>query len=180
MKQSRSLIIVFIALILFSAFIRVGLYPYTFSPIIALALFGGSVIQDKKFSFALPLLAMFLSDILFEIFNVADGFWGLEQVGGYAIFAIITLLGTNIKKITVLNVAGYSVASSLIFFFLSNSNVWIFDRGYYARSFSGYIDCLYKGLPFLTNGLAADLFYSALFFGGYVFVRKYATHKSVA
>jgi hypothetical protein len=181
MKQSRSLYIVFIALILFSAFIRVGLYPRNFSPMIALALFGGSVIGDKKFSFALPILAMFLSDLLFEIFNVANGFWGWGQLVNYGLLALITVLGFSLKKINVVNVVGYAVASAVLFFLLSNASVWVFDNGqYYARSFSGLIDCIVRGLPFLQNGLAADVFYSAVFFGGYVFVRKYLTQKSIA
>jgi len=180
MKQPISLVFVATIIILLAALSRVALYPTNFSPMIAMALFGGAVIKDKKFAFAFPLLAMFLSDLLFEVLNIANGFWGWGQLIGYGIFAAITIFGFTLKKINVLNVAGYSIASSLIFFLLSNSSVWIFDKSYYAKSFSGLMDCIAAGIPFLKNGLAADLFYSVLFFGGYLLMKKYVINKAIA
>lgn len=178
MKQQRSLIIVSAFIILLAALSRVALYPMNFSPMIALALFGGAVINDKKFAFALPLLAMFLSDFLFEILNIANGFWGWGQLIGYGLLAVITIFGFSLKKINVFNVIGYSIASSLIFFLLSNSSVWIFDTTYYARSLSGLMDCIAAGIPFLKNGLVTDLFYSGVFFGGYVLAKRFVVDNA--
>jgi hypothetical protein len=143
-------------------------------------LFGGAVIKDKKLAFALPLLAMFLSDFIFEVTNIATGFWGWGQLVGYGILALITFFGFKLKKINVQNVTGFSIASSLIFFFLSNTSVWIFDTTTYAQNFSGWINCLAAGIPFLKHGLASDLVYSGLFFGVYVLLEKYAFKKVVA
>ena len=132
----------------------------------------------------MPVLSMFLADALFEISGVAKGFWGWGQLAGYGILALITVLGFYLKKITVLNVAGFSIASTLIFFFLSNSSFFLIDNNVYhtyANSFSGYMDCLAAGVPFLKNNLIADLLYSAVFFGGYVLLEKYAlNNKAVA
>ena len=97
-------------MILAAALSRIAFYPLNFSPVIAMALFSGSVIKDKKLAFALPLLAMFISDILFEVTNIAVGFWGWGQLVGYGIFALITVFGFNLKKINPLNVAGFSIA----------------------------------------------------------------------
>jgi hypothetical protein len=180
MKQRTILVLIAFVLILAAALSRLAFYPLNFSPVIAMALFGGAIIKDKKLAFTLPLLAMFISDLLFEVTHIAPGFWGWGQLVGYGILALITVVGFNLKKISVLNVAGFSLVSSLIFFFLSNSSVWMFDKSYYAQNFSGWMDCLAAGIPFLKNGIAADLTYSAIFFWGYVLLEKYAFKKAVA
>ncbi len=180
MKQSTSILLIVIVMILAAALSRVAFYPLNFSPVIAMALFGGAVIRDKKLAFALPLFAMFLSDLLFEVTNIATGFWGWGQLAGYGILALVTIFGFNMKKINVRNVAGFSIISSLLFYLLSNTSVWIFDSTTYAANFSGWVNCLAAGIPFLKNGLAADLVYSALFFGGYVLLEKYTFKKALA
>jgi len=179
-KQDTLLVIIAVLMIIGAALSRVFFYPLNYSPVIAMALFGGSVISNKKLAFALPLFAMLLADILFEVFNIATGFWGWGQLIGYGIFAVITLLGFRLKKISVLNVAGFSVISSLIFFFLSNSAFWLIDnRVYqlYTQDLTGYFNSLIGGLPFLEKGLFVDLAYSALFFGGYVLLQKFAVKR---
>ena len=166
----RSILWVSIVLVVFAALTRILLYPNNFSPIIALALFSGACLPDKRYSFALPLMAMFVSDILFEVLNIAPGFWGSGQVVNYLILLVVTLFGTSIKKISFLPVATATLTSSFIFFLLSNSSVWIFDHSYYTPSFSGWLDCIIAGIPFLKNGIFADLFYAAIFFGSYYFI----------
>lgn len=159
-----------LALVVFTALTRVMLYPFNFSPVIALALFGGACIPDKRLGFFLPVLAMFVSDLVFEFFNIAPGFWGWTQLVHYGLFVLIAFLGSFIGKPGVAKVIGASLASSLLFFFISNSLVWFADTSYYANDFSGWMTCLAAGLPFLKNGLLADLLYSGLFFGGYVLI----------
>ena len=183
MKQNKTMVLVAVLMIVLAAVSRVVFYQqeFYFSPVIAMALFSGAVIKDKKLAFVMPIVSMFIADALFELSGIAPGFWGWGQLVGYGILALITLFGFYLKKINVLNVAGFSIASSLIFFFLSNSSVWILDNSsYYAKTFSGYMDCLAAGVPFLRTGLAADLVYSAIFFGGYVLLGKTTTDRAVA
>lgn len=178
-KQDTSLVLIAVLMIIAAALSRVFFYPVNYSPVIAMALFGGSVIKNKNIAFALPLFAMLLSDIMFEVFNVAQGFWGWGQVIGYGILAVITILGFKLRKINVVNVLGFSIASSLIFFFLSNSSVWLFDATTYSRNAAGYINCLAAGLPFLEKGLIVDAAFSAIFFGGFVLLERFAFRKAV-
>lgn len=176
-KQQTSSIIIASLLVVIAAVSRVILYPHNFSPVIGMAIFAGAVIKDKRLAFILPLAAMLLSDIMFEVFNIAPGFWGWGQLIGYSILALITAFAFTMKNINVLNVVGYSVASSLIFFLLSNGSVWLLDKTYYAQNFSGLMDCLAAGVPFLKNGLIADLTYSVVLFGSYYLMQKYAFGK---
>lgn len=180
MKQSTIMILVATGVILLSAVSRVVFYPYNFSPEIAMALFSGAVIKDKRLVFIMPLMSMFLADVLFEVTGIAQGFWGWGQLVGYGTLMLIALLGTNLKKINVISVIGFSIASSLLFFFISNGSVWFLSPSYYARTFSGFMDCLAAGIPFLKNNIMADLVFSGVFFCGYAFLQKYAFNKSVA
>jgi hypothetical protein len=85
------------------------------------------------------------------------------------------------KKISPLRVAGYSVASTLLFFFLSNTNCFFFDTfNSYGAGFQGWATCLAAGIPFVKNGLAVDLGFSALLFGTYTLVNKFYFEKAAA
>jgi hypothetical protein len=179
-KQSTSSLVIAVLLIIIAAISRVVMYPDNFSPIIGMAIFGGAVIRDKRLAFALPLFAMVLSDVMFEVFNITTGFWGWGQLVGYGILALITVLAFTMKKINVLTVAGYSIGASLLFFFLSNSAFFVFDNPIYKlypQNFGGYIDSLVGGLPFLKTGLVADLVYSTILFGAYFLMQKFAFSK---
>jgi hypothetical protein len=182
-KQNFSLVIIAALLIVAAAFSRLILYPFNYSPIIGMALFGGSVISNKRLAFALPLIAMFLSDVLFEAFKIAPGFWGWGQLLHYGIYALITVMGFGLKRINVLNVAGFSIAASIVFFLLSNSVFFLTDNPIYhlyPNNAAGYVDCLIGGLPFLKNGLLTDLVYSSLLFGGYYLMEKRVFSKATA
>ncbi len=175
-----SLLIIAILMILVAAISRLVLYPYNFSPIIGMALFSGAVIKDKKLAFLMPLLAMFISDVLFEVFKVAPGFWGWGQILHYGLYALITCFGFLLKKINVANVIVFSVLSTAGFYLLSNSISFFVDLQvyhYYAHSFGGYIDCMYAGLPFMEKGLFVDLGYCAILFGGYYWMEKEVFNK---
>jgi hypothetical protein len=181
-KQSTSSLLIASLLIVIAAVSRVIMYPDNFSPIIGMAIFAGAVIKDRRLAFALPILAMFLSDVLFEVFNIAPGFWGWGQLVGYGILAFITVIAFSMKKISVLSVAGYSIGSSLLFFFLSNSAFFVFDNPIYhtyTQDFNGYINTLIGGLPFLRTGILADLVYSTILFGAYYLTQKYAFSKKL-
>jgi hypothetical protein len=181
-QQKTYSIIIAVLLILIAAISRVVLYPHNFSPIVGMAVFSGAIIKDKRLAFALPLLSMFLSDVLFEVFHIAPGFWGWGQLFGYGILALITVIAFSLKKISVLNVAGYSIMSSVIFFLLSNTGFFIFDNPVYhtyLQNFTGYIDCLIGGLPFFKTSVVADLVYSGVLFGGYYLLNKSWARKTV-
>jgi hypothetical protein len=179
MKQIKLDLLIAAALIVFAAVLKVVTYPHTLSPIIAIALFSGAVISDKKLSFFMPLLAMFASDIILEIFSIAPGFYGMEQVGNYAALLFITLLGFAMKKINVISVVGFSLGASILFYLLSNTNTFLFDTfNSYENSFSGYISCMTAGIPFIK--FIPDLAFSIILFGAHALLFKTAAKKATA
>ena len=67
MRFNKQIFLALVIMIITSAFYRVlpG-RPYGFAPQIAIALFGGSLfVRQKQFAFLLPIVSMFISDVLY-------------------------------------------------------------------------------------------------------------------
>jgi hypothetical protein len=182
-QQNKTSILIAVLLVVAAAISRVILYPHNFSPMIGMALFAGATFADKRLAFALPLFSMLLSDIMFEAFNIAQGFWGWGQLVGYGIFALITVFAFTLKKVNVLNVIGYSLISSVIFFVLSNLSFFLIDNKIYhtyTQDFSGFVYCYIGAWPFFKTGVVTDLIYSGVLFGAYYGIQNFAVKRSVA
>ncbi len=104
----------------------------------------------------------------------------------YVSMAIIVWMGTMIKKPAVCNVLLASVASSILFFIVTNFGSWAADAyGLYADDFSGLIASYTAALPFAaneilpgpvsfaTNGFYSDLIYNGVLFGCYALAKQY-------
>lgn len=179
-KQNTTQFIIAVLLILIAAISRVIMYPDNFSPIIGMAIFAGATLKDKRLAFILPIFSMLLSDIMFEVFNIAPGFWGWGQLVGYGILALITIIAFNLKKVNVKNVIGYSLMSSVIFYVLSNLSFFLIDNPVYhtyTQDSNGFMQCYIQALPFLRTSLVADLVYSGILFGTYYAITSIVAKK---
>jgi hypothetical protein len=67
--------------------------------------------------------------------------------------------------VTVLRVAGAALASSILFFLVSNFGTWLMS-GMYPHDSAGLTACYVAAIPFFQNTVAGDLFYATLLFGG--------------
>lgn len=134
-------------------------HPPNFSPVAALALFGGASFAGKRAAFLVPLLGLFLSDIVL-------GFYAITPVV-YGSFALIAGLGLWLRRRrSVSRIAIAAVASALLFFAVTNLGVWALDN-LYPKTWAGLADCYLAAIPFFRNTLASGLLYSALLFGGF-------------
>lgn len=139
-------------------------HPPNFSPLAALALFGGASFASKRAALLVPLLALALSDLVL-------GFYAITPVV-YGSFALITCLGFRMRRRkTFLRVAFAAIASALLFFILTNSGVWVLEN-LYPKTGAGLADCFVAAIPFFRNTLASNLVYSALLFGGLALAEK--------
>ncbi len=176
MKQDKSTIILASLLVIIAAISRVVMYPDNFSPIIGMAIFAGAVFTDKRLAFVLPVVAMLLSDVMFEAFNITTGFWGWGQLVGYGILVLITFIAFSMKKHKPGYILAFSVGSSLIFFILSNLSFFLIDNRIYqlyTQDAQGLMNCYVAALPFLKTGIIADLVYSFVLFGSFHLLRNY-------
>ncbi|MCC6289642.1 MAG: hypothetical protein IT249_17325 [Chitinophagaceae bacterium] len=174
MKLSKNLIFTLIALIVVAALYRVipG-RPFGFAPQIAMAIFAGAIIKDKKVAFALPLVSMFISDALYQIlyvsgFSIIPGFYE-GQITNYILFVLLTTVGFWVNKFNVITIIVASIAAPTIYFLLSNFLVWLSGTGGYQhpQTFNGLMMTMADGIPFYKNSIWGTLFFSAVLFGGY-------------
>ena len=154
-----------VAAIFVAAAMRLLPHPPNFSPIAAMALFSGTYLPKRPLAFAAPFGALILSDA------ILGGFYpGMNFV--YLSFGLTVLIGWAVaKRKTALTIAGAAVASSVLFFVLTNFGMWLFS-GFYPRSYEGLVACYVAAIPFFQNTLAGDLLFTALLFGGFALLER--------
>jgi uncharacterized membrane protein len=143
-------------------------HPGNFSPLASLALFGGASFASRRAAFVVPLLGLFLSDLVL-------GFYSIMPVV-YGSFALIVCLGFWVRqRRSVSRIIGATLAGSLSFYVLTNLGVWAFGS-FYPKTWLGLWDCYVAAIPYFRNTVASGLLYSALLFGGlWLAERRFAT-----
>lgn len=150
--------------ILIAAALRLVPHPPNFSPIAAMALFGGAYLGRRVLAFVAPIGAMLLSDAVLGFHS------GMPYV--YGSVALIVLIGWLVaKRISALTIAGAAVASSILFFAVTNFGTWATGE-MYPPTLAGLEACFVAAIPFFQNTLAGDLFFTALLFGGFALLER--------
>lgn len=151
-----------LSLIIIGILLRFAPHAPNFTPVAAIALFGGAYL-GKKQAIIVPLVLMAVSDLFIGVHNVVFFTWGA--------FALTGLIGIWLRKHkNVYGVVGASLASSLLFYVVSNFGVWL--MGWYSHTFQGLVNCYVLALPFLRNFTVATLLYSALFIVAYEVIAR--------
>src|SRR5690242_359397 len=104
-----------------------GALPYNFTPVEAIALFGGAYFSDRRLAFIVPLGAMLLADLVIGLHPM------LPVI--YACIAASVALGFGLRhRVSVLRVAGFGVAGSLLFFVVVSFVEWLLGDTEYCRA----------------------------------------------
>lgn len=160
-------------LILLAVLSRLLPHPPNFTPIAALALFGG-VYLEKRLALLLPLLVMVVSDSLIGFHATIPWVYGS--------FIVTALIGLWLKKHKQPQyILGAAVASSLVFFLVTNFGVWTLPMSGYPPTLSGLAQCYVAAIPFFKNELLGSLAYTSILFGLYeVLARLIAPRRKEA
>jgi len=151
---------VIVSIILALAVYRVIPHPPNVSPVAAMALFGGAYFTDRKLAFVIPLIALLFSDLIIGLHNTLPFVYGA--------FAVTVLMGIWLRnRIGVMTVAVAAVGASLLFFLVTNFGAWLLIPGLYPQTLEGLMQSYVAGIPFYTNTLIGDLFFTAVLFGGF-------------
>jgi hypothetical protein len=164
MTANHTRLLALLSAILIAATLRLVPHPPNFTPIGAMALFGGAYLGRRWLAFAAPLAAMLLSDALIGFHS------GMPFV--YASVALIVLIGgIGLARKSVLRIGAAALASSVLFFLVSNFGTWAVS-GMYPMTLAGLGACYVAAIPFFQNTVAGDLFYSGLLFGGFALLER--------
>lgn len=143
-------------ILLILGFITFGLrfVPHipNFSPVIAFALLSGLIWKDRK-SIVVPFAVVVLSDLIIGVSDVAFFVWSS--------ILLIGLFSRFIRK-NIWAVCGYSLASSVFYFILTNLGVWL--MGWYPYTLWGLHTCYLRAIPFFRAQIVSTLVFSVLFY----------------
>lgn len=156
--------IIITLIILVSALTRLVPHLPNFTPITAIALFGGVYFTNKITAYALPLVIMVLSDFILGFSSIT--------IFVYLAFIVVSFIGTQQKKVSI----GSVLLGGLSFFVITNFGVWLLG---YPKTWTGLAECYTLALPFFRNSILGDLFYSGVMVFGYQYIQKYYLNKAV-
>lgn len=162
-------------MIVVAAMTRLLPHPPNFSPVEAMALFGGAYFASRAWSLLVPLAAMLLSDFglaaihggQYLDYMATAGFWLV-----YACIALSAVLGFGLRgKVSGPRVLGYALAGSVLFFAVTNFGTWAAGT-LYPRTGAGLAAAYTAGIPFFQWTVLGTLFYAVVLFGGFALLRR--------
>jgi hypothetical protein len=196
MKLNRSTLITFVIILVVASLYRlIPNRPAGFAPQMAMALLGGAMIKDKKWAIILPVLSLFISDLLYQglylagmspILGFYEGQWAI-----YLVFVLLTVFGSFMKRTNFLNLAAFSIAGSVIFFLISNFITWKTGLGFgRPQTFDGLMLCYADAIAFFRHGglipgfganfILGDLIWTFILFGSFFLITRLQGKRELA
>ncbi len=177
-KKRKVLGFTAVAILIVAAISRLLPHPDNVTPVASMALFGGAYFSRKSLAFIIPIAALFISDfvlnntILRGFFN-SDGiiFFSQYMIYGYIAFLLTSCIGIwFLKKISVGHVIIASLASSILFFLISNYGSYLA----YLKSENpmSLMATYVAGLPFFRSTVLGNLLFAGIMFGSYEFFQR--------
>lgn len=146
------------------AMFRILPHPPNVSPVAAMALFGGAYFADKRVAFLVPFLALLFSDLLLGLHDTM-----LYVYGGFALTVVIGFWIRN--RLSAGHIAIAAVASSVLFFIITNFGVWL-TSALYPMTFDGLVQAYVAAIPFFQNSLLGNLVFTTVLFGGFALLQR--------
>ena len=164
-----------------AALFRLFPHPPNVTPVAAMAFIGGAYFSKKYWGFVLPIVALFLSDLVINntiaraFFTDQTGFilFSDYMIPVYIAFILTALIGMVMhstgmfKKILI-----GSLLSSVAFFIITNVGVWM-STAIYPKSATGLILCFEAALPFFRNTLLGNALFFSVFVLGIEAIKTY-------
>ena len=157
-------------------------YPWHFMPLMAVCLYSGAYVSNRRWSFGLPLIALFASDLgLWAI--TGTSFWtvpmnGWSDSAGFLmatvcylvsiacyVFTISLGIGTSQRPwpLRGLDAFGRGMLAESFFFVVTNF-AYFLSQTDLPHTPAGLIACYINAIPFAGNAFASTAFYSVLLF----------------
>ena len=142
-------------------------YPWNFSPILPLCLFGAACFASRLSAFAMPIGIFLLGDLsIWLVTGKVEWAFYAGQPLLYLSLLLVVALGLPLRgHRTWRRVAASGLGGGVAFFIASNFAVWAFGGGErYALSLAGLIDCYWQAIPFFRNTMISMLVFLPILF----------------
>ena len=161
-----------------AALLRLIPHPPNFAPVGSVALFGGARLRGWQ-AYLIPVLAMLVTDPILSYVAGASAYSWMTPVI-YGCFLVNVLLGRLLINAStdVRRIGGAALLGSVQFYIITNFFVWLHAASLYPRTGAGLATCYLAALPFFGRTVLGDLFYSALLFGAYAFLKNRKPHPA--
>jgi len=140
-----------------------------FTPVGAVALFGGAYFSDKWKAYLVPLTVLLMSDLLINYFKYQHTGLYANSVVVYISFAAMVFIGTLIKKVNITNIILASVGVAVLHWLITDTT---FNSTLYAPGLTGYAQSLMAALPFELKMIAGNIVFCAVLFGGFELAKR--------
>ena len=141
-----------------------------FAPLAAIALCSGTYLPNK-YKFSVPLLTLFISDVIINL-NYRAPIFDAQILIRYVALALVAAIGLFLQnRASLKTLLPASIVGSTLFYIITNSFSWLSDPGY-TKDLAGLIQSLTVGLPqysatptwmFFRNSLVSDVVFTCLF-----------------
>lgn len=171
-KTDNQMMMTAVSLVVLAVLSRLVPHYPNFTAVGALAIFSGSALKDKRVAYALPLIAMFITDLILGFHNTMLVVYASMLVG-------VALGHSLLNKTSVLRVGGVALLNAVQFFVITNFGIWALGS-YYTKDVAGLLTCYTAAIPFFGYSLGGDLFFATLMFGAYSLVAARITRTQTA
>jgi len=178
-KVNTRNIVLAVIIILMTAFRLLTLkYQFlsNFTPVGAVAIFGGVYFNDKWKAYLIVLITLFVSDVIINhSYTGKWDFFSIYTLWNCLCFLIVVFLGTLIKKLNAAAIILILVAPVTLHWLILDLP-GIVD---YPKTLAGYSASLVAALPFEKNMLLGDVLFGFILFGGFELAKiKYTVLRS--
>lgn len=164
--------LVLIGIIACLAIYRIIPHPVNVAPVMAMSLFAGATFDRKWLAIFIPIISMFLSDLVLGLHGTMPFVYG-------AMIATV-FIGFLLRKTdSPLKILLAGLSSSVLFFIVTNFGVWLVGD-FYPKTLNGLSQCYLMALPFFQNSLLGDLFFLGVLFFSYKYFLEPRFNKAVS
>ncbi len=154
LKKNINSVILLVSAILALSFTRLIPHPWNFSPMIAAGIFAGFYFRHFYLGSFVIILSMFLGDLFLGFHNT--------MFFTYLSLAIVVLVGLYLKSLKFTNILYGTLASSIVFFIITNLGAWL-TLDMYSQDISGLMQSYTMAIPFFHNTLISTFIYLYIF-----------------
>ena len=132
------------------------LYPWNFSPILPLCVFGAACFANRGVAYLAPMAIYLAGDLgIWLVSGRADWAFYPDQPVTYLSVALVVTCGFIARsRKSWQRIAAAGLGSAVLFFIVSNFGTWALGGGVrYPITWAGLVECYVMAIPFFRNTL---------------------------